>query len=819
MTPPDRADGTTPQAWPSEAETDHVVDILIVDDKPANIVSLEAILAREDYNLVPATSGMEALKHILKRDFAVILLDVMMPEMDGFEFARLVKQRMRSTRTPIIFLTAIATDFRYLQEGYQVGAVDYLQKPLDSSIVRAKVAVFVDLFRKNERIRRQEALLREIQRVEQERHLDEVKSASERHYRMLAETLPQIIFTTDAAGNVRYFNRKWTQYTGLPEEHALSEEARRQVIHPDDLGVYEESWNSSRATGLPTEVEMRFREAATGSYRWHLCRAVPERNPKDNAVIGWIGTITDIHGQKRAEHAQRFLAEASTLLSSSHDYARTLPELCGKLSTACGDGCVISLTLSGRCEFRHAAGSAVGSDFTLQDIAPSQVVKVPIHIRGQVAGSLACVRCCAVEPLDRMDLDLVTETCRHLAISVENALLYEEAQEANRQKEEFLAILSHELRTPLNAVLGWTSIVKQEISEPRLAQGLEVVETNAKLLSQLVADLLDVSRIVTGKLELNRAAVDLRSLVANILATVRPFADEKRIKIFFDASSEATLMVLGDRSRLQQILWNLLTNAIKFTPEKGSVRLNLVRAGGRAHVTVADDGVGISAELLPAVFDRFRQADSSSTRRHGGLGLGLAIVKHLVELHGGSVMASSQGLGCGSAFTVDLPLADENELRRGAESTRGLRSAKGTRLGGRSVVLVDDDPSSRMLVAIFLRQAGAEVRTAASVREAMAFVRERGPDLVVTDIGMPGEDGYELLRQIGLTHKGRTPSPQTVALTAYASVEDAERASRAGFSLYLTKPIESGDLISSLVHLLALNESRGKESELPGETP
>jgi PAS domain S-box-containing protein len=820
---------------------DHAkVKILIVDDKPANIVSLEAILDNADYHLVTATSGVEALKLLLDHDFAVILLDVMMPEMDGFDVARLVRQRSRAAMTPIIFLTAIATDFRYLQAGYAVGAVDYLQKPLDPAIVKAKVAVFAELHRRAERIKQQEAQLREIQRAEQERRIAEVQRAGERHYRELAEALPQIIFTADPDGNVTYFNTRWFDYTGLGPEDGLTQAARRRVIHPDDLATYDSSWENALASASSTEVEMRLREARSGAYRWHLCRARVERNG-DGDPVGWLGTLTDIHEQKRAERSQRFLADSTTLMASSYNYEETLARLAGAVVDGFADYCLVDLLLPGT-PFRRIVRARTGAgdpDLWLADACtrdeayrlgarslkygpvllspaddaiavpagagpspdfkPTSLVSAPVVLRGDVVGAITWLGLSGRCRLDRADFDLAVETSRHVALALENILLYREAQETNRRKDEFLAILSHELRTPLNAVLGWTELTKLETVDQKVVESLGVIERNAKSLSQLVADLLDVSRIITGKLELSRVPVELRSFLTDVIATVQPLADEKRIELSLQLPTRGSIMQ-GDVDRLRQVMWNLLVNAIKFTPDGGRVQLTMLCTPTKVRITVEDSGPGIAPELLPYVFDRFRQADSSSTRKHGGLGLGLAIVRHIVELHGGEVRARSSGAGQGAQFTVELPILDQDERRTVPASAPPDRGAL-CGLEGTTVLLVDDDPSSRMLAATFLKHSGATVRTAGSVREAMNSVHQDVPDVVLTDIGMPEEDGFVLLSNLRRFQSETGRAIRMAALTAYASNQDAERALEAGFEVYLTKPINATELVAAIGRL------------------
>lgn len=809
------------------------VNILIVDDRVANIVSLEAILASPDYNLITATSGAEALKYVLKHEFAVILLDVMMPEMDGFEFARLVKQRAKLSMTPIIFLTAIATDFRYLQEGYAVGAVDYLQKPLEPAMVQAKVAVFAQLFRRKEQIKVSEARLRELQKVEKERELVAALKVEERHYQELADALPEMVFTASLDGRVTYFNRRWYSYTGLSYEQSTNELSRLEVIHPDDRDDYESSWLRARLEGTTQEVELRFREASTGAFKWHLCRALPEFN-SSGAIVGWLGTLTDIHKQKRLEMGQRFLADASIILSSSYNQELTLSKIAAGLEEKFVDRCIIAIAGSDGVFKQISAQGVSSKTFTRKEVVRSgalclkkgcpilvsdttglpvvneftfhdgekhtTLISTPIYLNGDIAGVISCVGRNGGRVLDQIDLELISELARHCAIALENASLYEDSQDANRRKDEFLAILSHELRTPLNAVLGWTEIVKRETTDETTKESLDIIERKAKTLSQLVADLLDVSRIITGKLELVKAPIEMHAFIQQIISTVMPLADSKKLRLKFEVRSSAVFAAV-DQSRLQQVLWNLLVNAIKFTPDGGEILVTLSDTGTAEgfKIIVSDNGMGIKQELMPYIFDRFRQADSSTTRHYGGLGLGLAIVKHIVELHGGQVAAFSKGDGQGSSFVISIPKDLDAVNIVHSIPHKSLFGAE--RLDGTSVLVVDDDPGARAVAATFLKRSGATVRVASSVFEALQSIEKDQPDIVLTDIGMPEQDGFELIRQLQAYQQETGRVVRTAALSAYASAEDASRAHAAGFEVYLTKPINGNELVTAMKRL------------------
>jgi PAS domain S-box-containing protein len=384
----------------------------------------------------------------------------------------------------------------------------------------------------------------------------------------------------------------------------------------------------------------------------------------------------------------------------------------------------------------------------------------------------------------------------------------EVAEEANRAKDDFLATVSHELRTPLTAILGWARMITIPDLEPELLrEALASIERNARAQAQLIEDILDVSRIVNGKLQLQVAPVALRDVIGAALATVRPAADAKSIVLFADLSDD-TITVNGDNDRLQQVIWNLLSNAVKFTAAGGRVRVTLTREHGQARLAVSDDGQGIEAEFLPHVFQRFRQGDSSTTRRHGGLGLGLAIVRHLVELHGGTIEAASEGAGRGATFVMRVPLsrdkpALQHEDRWDAECP--------PRMDGLRVLLVDDQADTRRVIAAILEKCGATVTTAGSASEALILLGSGGHDMLVSDVAMPEADGYALVRQLRSSSSAAASIP-AVALSAYAREEDREATIAAGFQSFVAKPVEPGELLSVLA---SLSESRTQAAGVP----
>jgi len=380
------------------------------------------------------------------------------------------------------------------------------------------------------------------------------------------------------------------------------------------------------------------------------------------------------------------------------------------------------------------------------------------------------------------------------------------AEEADRLKDEFLATLSHELRTPLTSILGWASMIRNnEVEGPNAVRAIETIERNARSQARLIDDLLDVSRIITGNLRLDLHPLNLGPIVDAALDALRPTADVKGIMLQTHFAPEQCL-VKGDPNRLRQVIWNLLSNAIKFTARGGSVSVDLNCVDSTARLKVVDTGDGISAEFLPYVFDRFRQAEGSISRKQGGLGLGLAVARHLVELHGGTITAESEGPGKGSTFTVDLPLADERRDPARAEERRReverLRSRVCViRLDGVHVLLVEDDDDSRKLLGTMLKRHGARVTSTKSAAEALEAFASDLPDVLISDIGMPDQDGYELIRKLRTLPIEKGGSIPAIAVTGYASRKDRERALNSGYQQHIAKPVEQADIINAIAEL------------------
>ena len=551
---------------------------------------------------------------------------------------------------------------------------------------------------------------------------------------------------------------------------------------------------------------------------------------------------------ERERERSRFLADVSALLSSMLDHEETLRMLARRAVPQLGDCCVIDLLVESEAptrriavahadpsrepllwEMAHGASAdpdslfsparvvAVGQPVLVADVTavaqgPEQpswreglvsFMSVPLVARGRTLGVMAFATSISGRRYTHADLVLAQELAGRAALAVDNARLYREAQEANRLKDEFLATLSHELRTPVTSVLGWMWMLRHgRLEEAAAARALGTMEGSMRSLLRIIDDLLDVSRMIHGPLRLELRPVEIAQVVRTAIDAVRPTAKAKGILI--DTAIDPTAgLVEGDAGRLQQIVWNLLTNAIKFTPSGGHVQVRLERRDEQVRVAVRDTGMGIPAEFLPHLFERFRQADATSTRPHGGLGLGLAIVRHLVELHGGTIDAASPGPGGGATFTVTLPAPAAVAPAPGAAAPAAETppAAEHGELAGVRVLFVEDEDDTRAVVGALLAAAGARVRAVSSAAEALAVLRRWTPHVLVSDIAMPGEDGYALLRKVRALAPEEGGLVPAVALTAYAGAEDRRRALAAGFQEHVAKPFDPPALAAVVARL------------------
>lgn len=590
-----------------------------------------------------------------------------------------------------------------------------------------------------------------------------------------------------------------------------------EFIHPDERSLTLNAIEKCK-TGIPiTSLENRF-QCKDGSYRWLEWTVYPAL-----AEGGMYGIGRDVTSRKQVEDELRAAEERLRMMVESvNDYAIF------SLNT---EGCITSWNTGAERVFGYTEAEIVGQNnsiiFTPEDRAsgaPAQEIKMAAvtgraederwHLRKDgsrffASGIMAPIRdeAGALRGFTKVARDMTERQ----AVEEDRAKLLEsertarsEAERTSRLKDEFLLTLSHELRTPLNAILGWSQLLRRGKPDmAKIAHGLEVIERNVRSQGQLIDDLLDMSRIISGKLRLNVQRVDLVAVIEAALETVRLSAETKNIhleKVFAPFAGD----VSGDAARLQQIVWNLLSNAIKFTPKGGRVKVILERVSSHVEISVTDTGQGIQPEFLPYVFDRFRQADASTTRNHGGLGLGLAIVKHLTELHGGFVEVKSAGEGKGATFMLALPLVVVKPEFVPNITIEGLADDTQLRLDGVKVLVVDDEPDARELIRLVLEEYHAEVITAASAQEALKLLECDQPDVLVSDIGMPQEDGYQFIHKVRMLDPERCGKIPAVALTAYARVEDSKLALLSGYQIHVTKPVEPSELIGVIFNLTKL---------------
>ena len=645
--------------------------ILVVDDNPATLYATARVLRGAGFGVAEAENGSDAVRRACGGGVDLVVLDVNLPDFDGFEVCRRIRSNPACARLPVIHLSATFVQDTDKVHGLEVGADGYLTHPVEPPVLVATVNAFLRTRRAEDAMRRSEARFKAVF----ENALHGIALVSE----------DQIYLDVNPA--------------------------------------------MCRLLGLPRE-----------------------------GIVGKHASVF-IPAHKKAE------AEAVALALDSKGSWR------GHLPLIRSDGTVVQLDWS-----------------------------ISFH-------SLPGVR-----------LAIVTDVTDRLAIEAERERLLAseraaraEAERANQLKDDFLATLSHELRTPLNAIVGWSQVLRSAgATKEDAAEGLESIERNAKVQAQLIEDLLDIARITSGKLRLDVRPTDPAVVIEGALQAVTPAAKAKDIEVR-KVLDPAAGQVSADASRLQQVVWNLVNNAVKFTPRGGRIEVRLARADSHVHISVSDNGQGISGELLPHLFERFRQGDARTTRSHGGLGLGLAIVKQLVEMHGGTVSGRSEGEGRGATFTVSIPLSEATPPEPEPEASGGGQPpahatdaaaapapAGAARLDCVRVLVVDDDADARELMRRLLRASAADVAIADGVPQALSLIDSFRPHVLVSDVGMPGEDGYDLIRQV--RSRGHADLP-AIALTAFARTEDRRRALLAGYQTHIAKPVEPSQLVSAIAAL------------------
>jgi len=686
------------------SEQNAPVNLLLVDDRPENLVALKAMLNRPDYRLLTATSGEEALRIALRERLAVILLDVVMPGMDGFEVAQHLKRLERTRTIPILFLTAVATDAREIYRAYDVGAIDYLVKPLDAEMVRKKVAVLVALERQREEIERQARLLLEAERRDHELRMAELRLASDRRYRKLVEGIEHVVaWSADAAGRLTFVSRKASDILRVPIEEFSDPDFWSRHLHPEDRDAVFDLFRQALADGNDLAVNHRML-AGDGEVRWFHTGVSRDESWTGNAELH--GVSVEVTAIKRSEEAQALLADVSSILVESLDHRRTLPELASRLVPALGDVCLIDEVVSPwatrevaraysqralearlgaskrsepldrgttpavarvlaerRAELHDATdagwlATALGIEHAelLERLKPASCLFVPLHARERTLGLLTLVSSMP-RKFSGHDLALAEEVGRRAALAMENAILYDEARRAVRAREDVLAVVSHDLRNPLSAISMSTGLLEKALAPgangERSGRLLQTIHRSVEQIERLIRDLLDFGRLEAGQFTIEPGVHDVRGLLQESLELFAPLAAKKGFSLDVHASEE--LWLRCDRGRVLQILSNLFDNAAKFTPPGGAVRVLVERDGDAARFTVSDTGPGMTEEELSRIWERYWQARRTSGAK--GVGLGLYITKGLVEAHGGRIWAEST-VGKGTTFHLTLPLAN-----------------------------------------------------------------------------------------------------------------------------------------------------------------
>jgi len=684
------------------------VNILLVDDRPQNLDAISVILRHPEYNLVTALSGAEALAHLLRREFAVILLDVMMPEMDGFETAKIIKERDKTRSTPIIFVTAVATDLKEIYQGYSVGAVDYIQKPLDPDVVRAKVAVFADLFRSKKKIETQAELIRNSDRAqflvrEQAARL-KAEAAEHRYYDLINWVDHAVLWEYDAiAHRFAFVSQRSTEILGYtPEDWLKDPDFVLHHIPTEHKVIVEKLLKDAIEQGIDGRCEHRLYKK-NGETVWVHSGVNPRKNEAGKVTLLW-GLTLDITGFKTSEENHRFLSQASGVLTNAMNDSEILRKLGRLVVPVLADWCTITITKSDgtitqlitaqqspekeliakELQEKYSAKSGdqtheneaieTGTSKLFHIVPESLLIYtalnpehlnllksaqmrsamiVPLKIRGRTIGAITLISSDPHRLYNENDLKFTEELAWHAAAAIDNASLYGEAQRAIQMREDLLAVVSHDLRSPLSSIsMNAQLIAKNWKSDPR--ERSRRIKNSVVVMDRLISDLLDLSKIEGGHLELEKTFLNIDQLVQEVTELVSGIAEEKSISIGLKLSGDVT-EVAGDHDRIMQVFSNIIGNAIKFSAREETITLGTEAKDGEVVFWVSDKGPGIAKGELLHLFDRYWQGNDQKSK-HAGVGLGLYIAKQMVEAHGGRIWAESE-VGKGSTFYFTLPLS------------------------------------------------------------------------------------------------------------------------------------------------------------------
>jgi len=689
--PDQQAEDHPPAPAPAPPLHDDRINILIVDDEPKNLTALETLLDNPDYRLVRAESADQALLALVEEEFALLILDIRMPGMTGFELAEMIKERKKTARVPIIFLTAYYGEDEHMLAAYDTGAVDFLHKPVNPTILRSKVGVFAELHRKNrESVLANRALLAEVaERRRAEEQLRELNETLEQRVRERTNALEKASAALKVSGE-----RYRSLFDGsLDPIFSLGADGRFAAANPAAL----------RLAGRTLEE------------------------------------LTTVHFLDLCAPDQREAAEST--------FRAAFRRECLTMETT-----VITATGERRELFISGA---------------------PAIINGQVVG----VSCIARDVTDRK--------------RAEGKL-----READRLKDEFLAMLGHELRNPLSAVANAIQVIHEADSEAGTTEwALDILDRQSRNLTRIVDDLLDVARITRGRIELRLQTVDVGQVIGRAVETVRPLIEKKNHQLKLALATGGHLVVEGDPARLEQCIVNLLVNAAKYTPEGGRIAITERLVDGEAVISVRDNGIGIASHLLAHIFELFTQAHHSLDRAEGGLGIGLNICRQLVELHGGAVTAHSDGLGLGAEFTIRIPALLEPMTGRAPVIPAPEPGAARSEASPRRVLVVDDNLDAAHTLSRLLTRRGHKVYIAYDGLEALKVAEDFQPDVFLLDLGLPGIDGYELARR--LRAEGFAAALM-IAISGYAQQSDVEKTRAAGFDNHFAKPVELNGILTAI---------------------
>jgi Osmosensitive K+ channel histidine kinase len=701
------------ETGPSNAAADEKVDILVVDDRPDKLLTYEVMLAPLSENLIRARSGREALRWLLHKDFAVILLDVNMPGMDGFETAALIRQRPRSETTPIIFVSAVNDSINHVSRGYSLGAVDYILTPVVPEILRAKVAVFVDLFKKTEQIKKQAEERAKL--IREQAALVEAE-AQQKRFAFLADASKTLALSLDS----------------------------------------QETFQTLASLIVPRLADFCVIDLADENGELQTVAIAQQEESRLQGLKG------------------RFASSVPGRRVALRVFENGRPEIC----TDNGDKSLRKIFEQDEdCELVRALGL-------------TSLIAVPLRAQDRVLGTITMVNTSPTRTCGTSELSLAEELAQRAALAVDNASLYKaarqartEAEQASLAKDRFLAMLSHELRTPLTPVLASVSALEGEEHMPdSLRESLQIIRRNVELEARLIDDLLDLTRISKGKLQLGCEIVDAHELLRNALDICRFEIDQKQL-VLTEEFAARRVRLQADPARLQQIFWNLIKNAVKFTPKGGrlSVRTSNDSPGSELRVEVEDSGRGIDPHLLPRIFNAFEQGE----RAHlGGLGLGLAISRALVEAHQGRITAESAGRAKGAKFTVVFPVSTAGKVDHSSAVPVLPAERKSKR-----ILLVEDHEDTNRSLTTLLRQRGYKVDPAYDVRSALDLAAHSEFDVLISDIGLPDGSGIDLMSN--LYHQRPLFG---IALTGFGMEDDIRRSYDVGFTHHLVKPVDLNKL-------------------------